>query len=112
MPQSRKIALSSPKKRSSLESASSSPSSINKKDLDQLNTIGTSLTSRKDIESFLSLVVKRSRQIVVGDCSALYLIQKVEDKEEEKLRLHQHNFEHETLELFPKELPLSEQSLA
>ncbi|MEZ4704165.1 MAG: HD domain-containing phosphohydrolase [Bdellovibrionota bacterium] len=84
---------------------------LTQKDLDHLNSIGSSLNTRKDVQEFLHMVVKRSRQIVVGDCSCLYLVKKMSDVES-KLELFASNFEHETMDLFPKELEINEHSFA
>ncbi|MCB1198912.1 MAG: GAF domain-containing protein, partial [Deltaproteobacteria bacterium] len=57
---------------------------LNEKDLAQLNDIGTALTSEKNFDHLLRLIVKKARNILVADAACLYLF---DSSEKDRARL-------------------------
>ena len=55
-------------------------------EIDELNAIGIALSTQRDTESLLDMILRKSREITFSDAGSLYLVEETENEEEKRLR--------------------------
>ena len=55
-------------------------------EIDELNEIGIALSTQRDTESLLDMILRKSREITCSDAGSLYLAEETEKEEEKRLR--------------------------
>lgn len=80
-------------------------------EIDELNEIGIALSTQRDTESLLDMILRKSREITVSDAGSLYL---VEESETEPKRLRAKVAQNDSIRVsFAEfELPIDESSIA
>ena len=106
-------ALVSPKSLKKDHETDGSAQHLTKKDIDQLNEIGTSLIGIKNVDDLLSLIVKKTRQILAADVSCLYLT--VDSSKQNNvptlLKFKLSNYDVHELDLFESYVDIKESNL-
>ena len=55
-------------------------------EIDELNEIGIALSTQRDTQSLLDMILRKSREITCSDAGSLYLVEETENEAEKRLR--------------------------
>ena len=81
------------------------------REMDVLNRIGVALSSTRDINTLLNLILQKAREVTSADAGSLYLVEEVTDKER-RLRFKLTQNDSVRFPFTERTLPISETSMA
>jgi HD-GYP domain-containing protein (c-di-GMP phosphodiesterase class II) len=82
-----------------------------RREMDELNRIGVALSSTRDINALLNLILLKSREVTNADAGSLYLVEEVSDTER-RLRFKLTQNDSVSFPFTESTMPLSENSMA